>query len=377
MSTTQHDSRDVPKSEILEKFEEPKRNTSQATGDKRRHTDADSIRNYHGIPQFNRSNYTYANVFPNMMVHAYEAGPNMNGGGTDCYIRGNPGSGKSTFLNWLAARLLEINDEQVVWRGSSSRSEWLPLAPWTRLCVPEGADIKARLEARDPRESSIDLDRDDLEEIAREVVTYRTPTDLNKRVLDNGAFHVVYPDPRMRGCNEALEESAERTIETPPNRDTAFSEDDPANHWWFAWALARVERGPYHFCTWIADEIGDLVPADARKDAFGSYQKVDLLKDTWADMRKMGLTVLAAGHSEKDVHPKILRKLRWRIQMPGQANPTSKSDLTGFDNIPMQYDLTSQMDIGECLCYTESNFERLRWKDVGTETSHKLKIEIN
>lgn len=366
---------DADKERVLEEFTDPVHNTAQATGDSRRHSDARSMREEFGIPSWDRSRFDYPTVLPNCIEHTWDAPLEENDGGTDFLARGKPGAGKSTLANYLAVRLLEVNDEKIVWRGSTSRSEWLPLAPWTVLCLPERVEVTARLESKDPNDPAIELDVDDLEEIVRSVERYRDPVDLNRRLLERGQLHVVYPDPRMRGCQEVYEESDERTQEPPSGREL-FDAEDPANHWWFAWALARVEHGPHDFTTWMCDEIGDICPQSAQKDSFGTYQKVELLKDTWVDARKFGLTIGAFAHSEKDVHQLIRHKLRWRIQMPRTANPTAASKIVGFESMPMHSDMTSRLPVGKALMYTETNFEKFGWKDMPAPTSYKLKVKL-
>jgi energy-coupling factor transporter ATP-binding protein EcfA2 len=284
---TQNDVSDEKRAEVLSEFPTPKGGTKQEDGDARQHTDADSIRRHFGITEWDRSRFDWPSVFPNCMDHQWDAPVEELSGGTDVFARGKPGSGKSTLLNYLSARLMDINEETVVWRGSTSRSEWLPLAPWTTLCLPEGVEVDARLESRKKSEPSVPLDVDDLEEIVRDVQRYSDPIDLNHRVLEPGGFHVVFPDPELRGCAEIYRADDD----TPAKRDNLFSEEDPATHWWFGWFLGRVNHGPHHWTTLVLDEIGDVVPQDAQKDQFGTYQKVDLMKDAWVDARKHGLSV--------------------------------------------------------------------------------------
>ncbi len=369
------------KRELLEKFHEPVTNTRQALEsagepDERRHTDADSMRRYFGIPRWDSSKFDYDNVIPDCFETYWSDSPgDQLNGGSDLLVRGKPGSGKSTLANYISVRELEINDATVVWRGSTSRSEWLPLAPWTRLCLPEGVDPEIRLDAKNPTEPSVTISVDELEEIVREVVRYRDPVDLNHRVLQQGAFHVVYPDPTMSGCQEIYEASDERTVD-PPQRGELFASEDPANHWWFAWMLARVEHGPYHFTAWMCDELGDIMPQSAQKDSFGTYQKVDLAQDVWVDLRKMGVSFYGFLHDETEAHEKIRRKLRWRCQMPRTANPTSASGLVGFSRVQMETDLTSHLGPGTALMYTETNFELFKWKNMPRASNHNLKIKL-
>ena len=364
------------KEKALGKFHDPVTGTLQATGDSRRHTDADNIRRKFGIPAWDREQFSYPSVVPNCLEHTWDAPLNEDSGGTDALVRGKPGSGKSTLANYLAVRLMDINDERVIWRGSSSRSEWLPLAPWTRLCLPAGVAISARLESKDPRKPTVELEVDDLERIVREIVRYEDPVDLNQNHLQEGAFHVIYPDPMMRGCQRIYEESPERTYEAPSGRDALFHEDDPASHWWFAWVLARVENGPHHWTSLIFDEVGDIAPQSAKKDQFGTYQKVEMLKDTWVDARKFGLSIFCFGHSETDIHQMIRKKLRWRVQMRGTANPTTKNDLVGFESVPMNVDQTSGFPIDKALMYTETNFDDFRFTDMPVPHDYKLRLQL-
>lgn len=366
---------EAEKQRALSKFPDPHTTSQQYLNNANYHTDEENIRRVYGIPRWDRDRFDWPMVIPNCIEHTWDAGVEEDSGGTDFLARGKPGKGKSTLANYLATRLMEVNNEKVVWRASTSRSEWLPLAPWTRLCLPADVSITARLESKDPTDPSIELDEEDLTEIVREVVYYDNPIHLNRELLKDGQFHVVYPDPLMRGCQDVYDQSDERTYDAPTDRPL-FHESDPANHWWFAWFLARVEHGPHHWTTWICDEIGDICPQSAAKDQFGTHQKVELLKDSWVDARKFGLSVFAFAHSETDVHQMIRHKLRWRIQMRGSANPTSKSDIVGFDSIPMITDMTSRMRVGKALMYTETNFEPFAWKDMSAPHDYKLKLKV-
>lgn len=363
---------------VLDQFPEPDRGTAEYTGNRSRHTDVEWIRRYHGVPRYGGADvFDYENLVPDVFEHTIEAGPKTTAGGTDLLGVGKPGSGKSTFLNHLSKTILEVNAdhrEPVTWRGATSRSEWLPLAPITTLCLPRGADeISIELIPRDPTAPAIELDVDDLDRIVRTVAYYDDPRDLNQEVIEPGQFHVIYPDPSMRGCQRVYEESS-KTIE-PPNDRGVFEPEDPVDHWWFAYLLDRVEFGPFGFQTHIFDEIGDFAPEAARSDRFGTYEKIELLRDVWVDARKNHLTIFAFGHSERDIHNLIRHKIRWRVTMPGTANPTSKSEVVGFDAVPMDQEMTSRYSIGECLVYNETNFEqKVGWPDYEKPVNFKLKI---
>jgi hypothetical protein len=353
---------------------EADRKTAQYTGRDDYHTDAAGIRREFGIPQFDAERFAEykQHVFPNMIQHCWDGEPQgatRDKGGTDMLCTGKPGSGKSTWMLYLAARLLEINDEQVVWRASGSRSEWLPFAPWTRLCLPSSCEYDATLVPKDRTQGQVEDVR--LEDVVREVVRYDTPRQLNRELLEPGLFTVVYPDPAMRGCQQIYEDVEEKQYD-----GLEFAREDPSKHWWFAWVLDRIENGPYHWTSLMADEIGDLAPQGAQKDDYASYQKVELLKDCFVDARKTGLSLYAAGHSEVDIHDKVRRKIRWRVQMPGGANPTAKSDVVGFDSVPMDTDMTSDMVPGELLTYNERNFDGLSYAHIPSPIDHKLKISL-
>lgn len=362
--------------EFLDEFREPEHRTIQADGPKRQWTDARSIREEHGIPAYDGEAFNYQNLVPDIVEKTWEPEPGETGGGTDLLAVGKPGSGKSTFANHLALRELEVPGSKLVWRASTSRSEWLPLAPWTTLCLPSSTDYQARFVPRDPSEREYVLSLEELQEyVVRDIVRYDSPHHLNHELLNPAQVHVVYPDPRMRGCQDAYERAPEKQYEPPSDDRPLFHEDDPTTHWWFAWILSRVESGPNDWTTLVLDEIGDIAPDVARSDEYGTYQKVELLRDAWVDARKKGLSIYAFGHAERDIHDMIRHKIRWRMTMNGTSNPTAKGEVVGFGRVPMHSDQASRMNIGRGLIWNEQNFERVAWKNYSAPVSHKLKLE--
>jgi hypothetical protein len=343
------------------------------TLDPQTYTDADSMRREFGIAPYDAEAFDYPNVVPNALEHTWDAGPDQDGGGTDFLATGKPGCGKSTLaINWVV-RLLEVNEEKVVWRGSPSRSEWLPLAPWTTVLLPRGVDVSAELVPKNPAEDTIAVE---LENMVREVKRYADPDHVNEMLLEPGQFHVLYPDPEMKGCQEVYERS-QKVYESPPNRDAFFAAEDPLTHWWFAYILSRVENGPYDFTSLVLDEIGDIAPDTARADKFAHHQKVEMLRDAFVDARKYGLSLFAFGHSESDIHHYVRQKIRWRISMPGNANPVSKNDVVGMDAVPMDVEMTSRFPLGTCLMFTERNFEhRVKWSDIPDPHDRELAIQL-
>ncbi|WP_324761182.1 ATP-binding protein [Haloarcula montana] len=358
----------LSKAEVLDAIPDPHTSSRQYTDDQRRHDDYEDICREFGVKQralwdvYTESEARqYGHVeagelklekylVPNYTHHAWEYDDTkMLAGGTDFLAVGPPGSGKSTMALNHTVRLLEENDEKVVWRASTARSEWLPFAPWARVCLPEGVDVSARFVPKVPTQEGFDVD---LEEIVREVVRYRSPTHLNQERLKEGQFHVVYPDPKMRGIQSIYEDTQEKQYD-----GLEFSAEDPLNHWWFGYILAQVERGPYHWTSLMFDEIGDIAPEAARNDEYAHYQKVELFKDCMVDARKTGLSIFMFGHTESDIHSMIRRKIRWRVAMSGKANPTKSSQVVGFNNVPMNENLASNQEVGWMMPYNESRFD--------------------
>lgn len=365
--------------DLLEQFPEPDRNTREFTGKQTHHSDADSIRRHHGVGRYNSEAFDRPVLMPNVLEYEWDARGGRIAGGTDLLSIGKPGSGKSTLGCHLCTRSIDdapLPHSKVVWRASQTRSEWLPLHRWVTLCLPAGVPIDAKLVPRDPSQSEVRLDVDEhLPQIVREVVYYHDLEELNRELLAPGKIHVVYPDPMLRGCQRAYENSQEKAYDDPSNRGL-FEPEDPSNHFWFGWVLDRVENGPHDWTTLILDEIGDIAPQDASKDQYGTYQKVELLRDCWVDARKKGLSIFAFGHSSKDIHAMIRRKMRWRVTMNGKANPTRDGQVVQFDAVPMKWDQTSRMDVGEALIWNEQTFEPISWPNYEAPVSHSLETRI-
>lgn len=348
--------------------------TRQVTGDGRTHTDADSMRRRLSIPPYDRAAYDYPEVYPNLVEH-YHAAPEgrvptgrfSRLGGTELLMCEKPGNGKSTLLLNLAVRVLDENQEAVIWRGSQKRSEWTPLAPWACLCLPESCrgEIEARLDPADETEDPLPVA---LEDVARSVEWYETPVHLNHEILRPGRVHVIYPDPYLTGCQEVYEnaEAQEAGVE--------FAAHHPVTHWWYAYLLARMERGPNLWTTLIFDEFKALVGKDVSKDDYATYQKVKLLAESWVDFRRKGVTIWGAGHAESEIQPMILKKIEWRAELTG--NPTRASQVVGVDNVPMNTNLARSYNFDEYLLWTEDAFERrLTW--VGLPDSLDRELSIN
>ncbi len=335
-----------------------------------RHTDAESIRRHFGIGALDPAAYNYKNVVPGMLMHAKDNSAYSPGGGTSFLCVGGYGSGKSTMAHTVAVQVLDINahlNESVVWRGSENRSEWIRFAPWARVLVPSSCDVSARIVSTDAMDS---YEREvDLADVVREVEEYDDVHQLNQKLIEPRKFNVVYPDPDFVGCQEVYEESA-RTY------DLSFQPGHPVQQWWVSWVQDRVENGPYRFMTGCIDEIHEIISQEAAKDEFDTYQKVQLYRDCHIDARKFNLSLFQWGQNASDVHEKLRRKERWRITMNGRANPTRASQVVGWNNVPMNTDLTSSMQTGRALAWTQTNFEPFQWPDIAKPTEEELKVRL-
>jgi len=338
-----------------------------------RHSDAESMRREFGLRMFDAEIFDYETVAPGCLKHSRDNSAWSAAGGTDFMGFGAPGAGKSTLgLHW-SINLLDVNNrpgmkEAVVWRASESRSEWTPLAPWATVCLPASCEVDVRLDSTHDG-SSRDVE---LEEVVREVVYYEDPEDLFERCIEPGRFHVVYPDPAMRGCQDLYERS-------PKRYNLKFQEGDPVGHWWIACALARVEHGPFDvFVSFILDEVGDFLSQDASKDTFSTYQKVNLFQDIYVDARKYGVSFFSFGHSRAAVHSKIRRKVRWEITMNGLANPVKDSQVVGDRSVPMNTDLSSSLPTGKGVMWTGTNFcYPFAWQNVPKWTDEELRVSLS
>ena len=352
-----------------------------------RHNDVDEIKRKFGLDTFDPSQFSALNKpYPNCLVHE-PPGESEWGhvGGTNFLAVGEKGSGKSTLGLFWAARLMELNDEAVVWRGSSSRSEWLPFKYWTKLLLPKNADVEAAWKPRDIRAQNAGEDAD-IREIVREVEYYEDVEDLNDR-LEPGKFHVVYPDPTFTGCEEVMRDSdfSKKPVPFTPVAEAEDGEDaTPLVHWWFAWMVAKLEYGPYDWTSLIFDEAADLAPDDARADADETYEKVQALRRVMADSRKFYFSLFFFAHHEVNLHSKIRRTVQWRVSLADEtANPCRTANdrpPLGFNAIPMEQDQLSFRNVGHGLLWTEQRFSRFRWDDIPVDPADEsrwLKISVS
>lgn len=334
-----------------------------------RHSDAESIRRKFGMARFDPAEYDWPSTVPGALRHAHDGSAYSVPGGTDFLAEGPYGAGKTTMMHAWAAHLMDQNDEIVVVRGTESRSEWVRFAPWAKVLVPASCDVEARVVSGAEADETYDREVA-LEDIAREVVSYDDVRDLNANHLEPGKFHVVYPDPEKVGCQSLYERSSKEYD------GIEFRPGGPVDHWWFSWVLDRVENGPFEWTSFLWDEVGDILSQDASKDDYATYQKIQLYRDCHVDARKTSLSIFKWAQNREDLHEKIRRKVRWRVTLNGRANPTKGSQVVGWNNVPMNTDLTSRMSLGTALMWTETNFEAFRWPDIPKPAPEELRVRL-
>ncbi|MHB9286778.1 hypothetical protein ACKVMT_07030 [Halobacteriales archaeon Cl-PHB] len=348
-------------------------------------TDAYEMRMRFGIPEFDVEEFDY-DVYPDCLIHEKPAEETKSAGGTDWLKIGERGSGKSNDSLAWTERLLEVNDERVVWRGSPLRSEWLPFKEWTTLWLPENASVDVDWQTEG--EHATAPDDADLNEVVREVVRYDDPVDLVEQLEDRppGTFNVVYPDPSFTNCTE-LTRRTDRVNEAlpfvPEWKTLGNESGTPLAHWWYAFMLAAVDhRSRYTWLSVVFDEAGDLSPEDAEDDEHKTFKKLTLLRSIYSDSRRRRLSIYWAAHYEENLHHKIRREVEWRIDMADETpNPRTKfrrSIPVGFGTVPMKTDIMSHRPVGYGLLYNQNEFQLYKWTHIDRNDLGErwLKIEL-
>jgi hypothetical protein len=342
-----------------------------------RHTDADYLRRYYSMPRFDPDGFADYSPAPALFNHTWSGGADRVSGGPGCFIHGPEGTGKSTLFLRISEIEMDQNNARVVWRAvTGSRSEWLPFAPVARVCIPEGYDVTARFVPKERSRGTMGTEVP-LEDVVREVVTYRDVMDLNLRVLQDGMFNVVYPDPQLRGCQWVYEES-DRVV-ADSREEISFDQDDPTNHWWFGWGLSLVERGPFPWTAWMCDEVQSLAPEGAANDKYQTRLKIKMLGEAMEDFRKNGIARYFAGHLDKHMHSLWRDRILFRICMSRTKNPVSSNQSSipvGFETVPMNHDLMSEAKIGEGLIYSQTRFDYVSWPEIPKPINGDLKVYL-
>jgi len=292
-------------------------------------------------------------------------------GGSDALIHGPMGRGKTTNVQTLIARWMEINGEAVVWRGTPQRTEWLPFAPWTVVCLPSGLDYTVTLAPPEDDLGFVDMDFDPievpLEEIVWDVRRYDDLDDLNNNVLQQGMFHVVYPDPKFRGCERITREASEcPTLEYT----TAWQTDDddevtPTSYWWFSWLIHHnVNEQRSMRLTWVCDEASNLFQHHAdNASSNGLARRIKAVSQQYVDFRRNGLSFVLLTQKPKEISWMIRKKMRWGVTLSGTDNPTGSDEIIGVKP-EMDNDLTSSWDLGRGIFWTSGQYTEFGWDDI-------------
>jgi hypothetical protein len=334
-------------------------------------TDAYEMRMRFGISQFDPDAFEYG-VYPDVLIHEKPADQTSSAGGTDWLKVGERGCGKSTDnLHW-SLRLMDENDEKVIWRGSPNRSEWTPFADWTTMWLPSHASVDARWvfedDGRDPEPVA------DLSEIVRTVRYYDDVRDLVDQLGDHpeGTFNVVYPDPSFSGCTELTRASSRVSGTLPFMPEWIAGADEnptPLTHWWFAFMLGRIEFAHSHgWWSWMFDEAADLVPPSVEQDEHRTHSKLMLYRNLMQDSRREKFSVYNSIHRESQINWRVREEHMWRVDMPdGTPNPRRNSKRSiphGFSTVQMIGDIMSDRSVGEALMFNERNFSLYQWSDI-------------
>ncbi|NHN40047.1 hypothetical protein G9C85_00140 [Halorubellus sp. JP-L1] len=349
-------------------------------------TDAYEMRMRFGIPAFDPDAHDHE-VYPDTLIHEKPADEWTSSGGTNWLKVGEKGCGKSTDnLNW-GIRLMDENDETVVWAASPHRSEWLPVRDYVTLWLPANASVDASwvydATGREPE------DVDDIADLVRDVRYYDDVLECAEAIQrhPNGTFNVVYPDPSFSGCEE-LTAASSRTGETLPFTPEWHAMGDeggtPLTHWWVAYWLARVDEVTNRdWTSVIYDEFHHLFRSDTEQDAHRSYRKMVVWCEAFDDSRRARASWFGVIHRENKAHWMPREEFDVRIDMPdGTPNPRSgqaRSIPQGFSTVPMYADIMSDRKVGRAIMYDQSEFSPYAWTDVkaGTESEdRKLVLEL-
>ncbi|GGL73362.1 hypothetical protein [Halocalculus aciditolerans] len=353
--------------------------TKQSHGDVERapghwETDAHEIRQKYGISKFEFDPTEDYQVYPDVIIHETKPEITDSPRATNSLIEGPKGSGKTTMaLDW-AHHQMEVNNERVLWRGDARRSGWLPYRHWTTVYLPGSVEYEAAwmLEGEEG-DSQVLEPVDDLDDVARDVVRYEDVDDLLAKLstAPKGSFNVIYPDPAFSGCEDITRESEVFDHQVPfvPKWETEVGESStPTTHWWFAFLVARIERGPFTYQSLFFDELADWMPENASNhgDNAQTATKIRALRSVLGESRRRYLSIYAFCQEEVDLAAEARRRFDWRIAMPGRPNPckANNDSRVGFRDIPMEYDTMGKRDPGTGLVYNETEFNWFTWDDV-------------
>jgi hypothetical protein len=298
-------------------------------------------------------------------------------GGTDMFMHGEPGGGKSTLALSTAWWRMENNNETFIWAesvdesGTNERTEWLSMASIATLAIPEGLDTAVRIV---PKAPTVDAFEVPVETIARDVIRYESIDDLMSQLMP-GQFYVVFPDPLHRGCEAVSKFNFFNYREVTPRDEKGPNQPTDTDQWWFAFISHRISGDMFVHPTFInLDEAGNLLDPDASKDIHQHYQKVKWFRDKYADARKKGVSFGYQTHALSEMHKFPRQKIRWRVTMPGNAPPTGRT-LPGDRECPIETDLTSTLDPGRAYIWKSPHFAEIRWPDLKSKPEDRPRLD--
>jgi hypothetical protein len=296
-------------------------------------------------------------------------------GGTDAFMHGEPGGGKTTLAGSLAYWRMEVNNETAIWAesvdesGTNERTEWLFLAPYATLAIPAGMDTRVRIV---PEDSTVPAFEVDVEDIARDVIRYESVQDFTRQLMP-GQFYVVFPDPLHRGCKEVSKHNFFSYEDVTPRGEDGPDQPTDADQWWFAFFAHRISGDVFVHPTFINfDEAGNIFDPDASKDIHQHYEKIKWFRNKYADARKKGLSIGYQAHALAEVHKFARQKIRWRITMPGNQPPIGRT-LPGDRTCPLETDLTSGMDSGKAIIWKSPHWADIKWPNLKRKPHPKQK----
>lgn len=300
-------------------------------------------------------------------------------GGTDMFMHGEPGGGKSTLALSTALWRMQVNNETFIWAesvdesGTNERTEWLSFAPFATVAVPAGLGTTVRVVPKNPQLDAFEVG---LEDIARDVIRYDSIDDLMRQLMP-GQFYVVFPDPLHRGAEEVSKFNYFNFEEVTPRDEKGPDQPTDADQWWFAFIAHRISGDVFVHPTFInLDEAGNLLDPDARKDIHQHYQKIKWFRNKYADARKKGVSFGYQAHALSEVHKFARQKIRWRVTMAGNSPPIGRT-LPGDRECPIETDLTSSLEPGRAYMWKSPHFAKIRWPNLKDKKPSRLDAEIS
>lgn len=299
--------------------------------------------------------------------------------GTDTFVHGEPGGGKTTLALSIAMWRMQVSNETCIWAesvdesGTNERTEWLAFAPFATLAIPAGMDTRVRIVPEDVSVSEFEVRPED---IARDVIRYESIQDLMGQLVP-GQFYVVFPDPLHRGCRAVSKFNYFNHRQTTPPGEPGPDRPTDADQWWFAFVAHRISGDVFPHPTYInLDEAGAVLDADAAKDIHEHYEKVKWFRDKYADARKKGLSFGYQAHALSEVHRFSRQKIRWRLTMNGNSPPIGRT-LPGDRQCPLETDLTSSMDAGMGVIWKAPHFAKVKWPNLKAQARLDAEVSID